>query len=601
MDLLTFTFESGGRPLYEQLYRRIAGEIAGGRLRAGERLPSKRKLGEHLRVSVNTVDGAYRMLVDEGYVEARPRSGFFAAALPAPLAAPPPRPAPDAKPAEGAACRYDLRTGLVDPDTFQADLWLQLARKVLSRMGAHLAAGDPQGERVLREGLTRHLREFRALDAAPEQMVVGAGMEYLLGLLAGITGEGAVYALEDPGYPKLRAVLANGGVPMRFVGLDDAGMRPDRLRASGADVAYVTPTHQYPMGVTMPVGRRLELIAWAEERRGRYIVEDDYDSEFRYAGRPVPSMTGLTRSERVVYIGTMSRALAPSTRFAYMVLPPALLAVFRERFGTYACTVSMFEQLLLAEFIGTGMLVRHLNRARALYRRRRACHATRSSSATLRFVTRTSPRPCGGWPRRGGSTFRGPVGSCMGGGACGIISGINNPTSPESPTAAMKCEICKVNQASRSIKRNVDGAARELFVCDSCARTSPHAGSGPMSLTDVLFSLGMQMGAGQDVEDNVCPACGTSRNQVRERHRLGCPRCYDVFETDIRTFISGQPTPTTRRDTPVAAPGEEGDLEKLKRQLAKAIEEERYEDAARLVEDVRRLGGAQGTEGDHGR
>ena len=139
----------------------------------------------------------------------------------------------------------------------------------------------------------------------------------------------------------------------------------------------------------------------------------------------------------------------------------------------------------------------------------------------------------------------------------------------------MKCEICKVNQASRSIKRNVDGAARELFVCDSCARTSPHAGSGPMSLTDVLFSLGMQMGAGQDVEDNVCPACGTSRNQVRERHRLGCPRCYDVFETDIRTFISGQPTPTTRRDTPVAAPGEEGDLEKLKRQLAKAIEEER--------------------------
>lgn len=371
MDLLTFTFESGGRPLYEQLYRRIAGEIAGGRLRAGERLPSKRKLGEHLRVSVNTVDGAYRMLVDEGYVEARPRSGFFAAALPAPLAAPPPRPAPDAKPAEGAACRYDLRTGLVDPDTFQADLWLKLARKVLSRMGAHLAAGDPQGERVLREGLTRHLREFRALDAAPEQMVVGAGMEYLLGLLAGITGEGAVYALEDPGYPKLRAVLANGGVPMRFVGLDDAGMRPDRLRASGADVAYVTPTHQYPTGVTMPVGRRLELIAWAEERRGRYIVEDDYDSEFRYAGRPVPSMTGLTRSERVVYIGTMSRALAPSTRFAYMVLPPALLAVFRERFGTYACTVSMFEQLLLAEFIGTGMLVRHLNRARALYRRRR--------------------------------------------------------------------------------------------------------------------------------------------------------------------------------------------------------------------------------------
>jgi GntR family transcriptional regulator/MocR family aminotransferase len=196
-------------------------------------------------------------------------------------------------------------------------------------------------------------------------------MEYLLGLLAKLTGDGAVYALEDPGYPKLRTVLANSGVAHRFVGLDEAGMRPDRLRASGADVAYVTPTHQYPMGITMPVGRRLELVAWAEERRGRYIVEDDYDSEFRYAGRPVPSMTGLTRSEKVVYIGTMSRSLAPSTRCAYMVLPPALLAAFRQRFGTYACTVSMLEQHLLAAFIGDGLLVRHLNRARTLYRRRR--------------------------------------------------------------------------------------------------------------------------------------------------------------------------------------------------------------------------------------
>jgi GntR family transcriptional regulator/MocR family aminotransferase len=372
MDTLTLTFASGARPLYEQLYRRIADEIASGRLQAGEKLPSKRALGAHLQISVNTVDGAYRMLADEGYLESRPRSGFFVLALPKPLAAPAPRPAAAANPPPaGAACRYDLRTGLVDPDTFQPDLWLKLARKVMPRMGAHLAAGDPQGERSLREGLTRHLREFRALDASPDQMVVGAGMEYLLGLLAKLTGDGAVYALEDPGYPKLRTVLANSGVAHRFVGMDAAGMRPDLLRASGADVAYVTPTHQYPMGITMPVGRRLELIAWAEERRGRYIVEDDYDSEFRYAGRPVPSMTGLTSSEKVVYIGTMSRSLAPSTRCAYMVLPPTLLTAFRRRFGTYACTVSMLEQHLLAEFIGGGLLVRHLNRARTLYRRRR--------------------------------------------------------------------------------------------------------------------------------------------------------------------------------------------------------------------------------------
>lgn len=372
MDTLTFTFEPGGKPLYQQLYQRLAAEIASGRLQAGEKLPSKRALGAHLQISVNTVDGAYQMLADEGYIESRPRSGFIVLAIPRPPAAPAPRPATTPRPAsQNPRCRFDLRTGLVDPDTFQPDLWMKLARKVMPKMSAHLAVGDPQGERTLREALTRHLREFRALDASPDQMVVGAGMEYLLGLLATLTGNGTVFALEDPGYPKLRTVLANSGVPHRFVGMDPAGMRPDLLRASGADIAYVTPTHQYPMGITMPVGRRLELIAWAEEKPGRYIVEDDYDSEFRYAGRPVPSMTGLTRSEKVVYIGTLSRSLAPSTRCAYMVLPSALLTEYRRKFGTYACTVPMLEQLLLAEFIGGGLLVRHLNRARTLYRRRR--------------------------------------------------------------------------------------------------------------------------------------------------------------------------------------------------------------------------------------
>lgn len=166
----------------------------------------------------------------------------------------------------------------------------------------------------------------------------------------------------------------------------------------------------------------------------------------------------------------------------------------------------------------------------------------------------------------------------------------------------MKCEICKVNAATRSIKRNVDGAPKELFVCDSCARTSPQAGSTPTSLTDVLFSLGMQVGGGQEIEDNVCPACGMSRNDVRDKHRLGCPKCYDVFETDIRTFISGQ-QPVNPRHEPSDGDGiaaADGDVEKLKRQLAKAIEEERYEDAAKLVEEIRRLGGSQGTDGVHG-
>ncbi|MGI5869412.1 MAG: hypothetical protein ACOX9C_08220 [Kiritimatiellia bacterium] len=172
----------------------------------------------------------------------------------------------------------------------------------------------------------------------------------------------------------------------------------------------------------------------------------------------------------------------------------------------------------------------------------------------------------------------------------------------------MKCEICKVNAASRSIQRNVDGASRELFVCDSCARTSPHAGASPASLTDVLFSLGMQVGGGQVVEDNVCPVCGMARNEVREKRRLGCPKCYDVFETDIRTFISSQQPGEPRHGASdggaaadgAAADGADDDADKLKRQLAQAIEEERYEDASRLVERIRGLGHSRGTDGAHG-
>ncbi len=372
MDALTLTF-SGTKPLYHQLYKKLADEIASGHIKPGERLPSKRMLGDHLQISVNTVDGAYQILADEGYIESRPRSGFFVIEIPKAVkslqsvpsrsTAHDPSPPPDFK--------YDLRTSLVDPDVFPFATWAKLTKKVMTRGKSLLAPGEAQGELVLREALMEHLREFRAVDAVTSQMVIGAGMEYLLTLLTKITGSDVLYALEDPGYVKNRRILQNNRVPYTLLGMDDSGMRPDLLRSSGADIAYITPTHQFPMGTTMPVGRRLELIAWAEEKAGRYIIEDDYDSEFRYLGRPIPSLSGLTSSEKVIYIGTMSRSIAPSVRIAYMVLPETLLREYRRRFEGYSCTVSVFEQLTLAEFIAGGHLVRHLNRVRTLCRKRR--------------------------------------------------------------------------------------------------------------------------------------------------------------------------------------------------------------------------------------
>ena len=379
MQSLTIHFTKGTLPLYQQLYKSFTDEISSGRLKPGERLPSKRRLGEHLQISVNTVDGAYQMLAAEGYIESRPRSGFVVS--PMPLSVTPVRAVPT-KPVEEKLqkrqdYRYDLRTSLVDSDAFPFATWAKLTKKVMMRGKTLLAPGDAQGERYLRDALIRHLGEFRAVKATADQIVIGAGMEYLLGLLVKLTGAQSAYALEDPGYVKNRLILDNNGISFTLIGLDSSGMRPDLLRKSGAAVAYITPTHQYPLGMTMPVGRRLELIAWAEEKPGRYIIEDDYDSEFRYSGRPVPSLSGLTRSEKVIYIGTMSRSIAPSVRIAFLVLPHDLLAEYRRRFGSYSCTVSVFEQITLAEFIAGGHLVRHLNRVRTL------CHKRRDQFITL--------------------------------------------------------------------------------------------------------------------------------------------------------------------------------------------------------------------------
>lgn len=357
-------------PLYEQLYRYIRQEIEAGRLAAGEKMPSKRALCAHLKISQNTVETAYGQLAAEGYLLARPRSGYYVQKLEAPPRAayeePPVLPAePPAPPAP----LFDLHTGGVDTDHFPFSVWAKLTREILCQDSRGLLqAVRPQGDPALRAEIARYLREYRGILAAPEQIVVGAGSEYLLGLAIQLLGREKRYAVENPGYPKTRRILEGGGADVVPVELDGDGLRVDRLRRSGAQIVHVTPSHHFPLGTVMPVRRRAELLRWALEEEGRYILEDDYDSEFRFAGRPIPAMQGSDTGGRVIYFNTFAKTLAPSLRIGYMVLPAPLLAVYQRDFLFYSSTVPSFEQQVLRRFLAEGTFERHLSRMRNRYK-----------------------------------------------------------------------------------------------------------------------------------------------------------------------------------------------------------------------------------------
>ena len=385
VHLTTALDASSGVPLYEQLYRSLAGEMRSGTLAAGTRMPGKRRLAAELSVSVNTVDAAYQMLAAEGYLESRERSGFYVQeylALPqaaAPEAAPPPRqpqPQPPAPPV-----RYDLSTRGVDPGLFPFRTWARLQKELLYSSPQLLTHGEAQGDPALRQALAEYLSEYRGVQCGAHQIVVGAGLEYLLGLLAPLLPGTA--AVETPGYPRARQVLENNGVHCCCLPVDADGLSLAALNQSEAAVCYVTPSHQFPTGVTMPAGRRAELLHWAARRPGeRYIIEDDYDSEFRFDTRPLPSLQGMAGADGpVVYLSTCSRSLAPSIRIAYMVLPEHLLPAWREKYRLYSGTVSRFEQQTLARFITEGYFTRHLARERVAYKARRDALAAALNAA----------------------------------------------------------------------------------------------------------------------------------------------------------------------------------------------------------------------------
>lgn len=375
MELIIPFDSQSGSPLYEQIYAYIKDEIRSARLEAGSRLPSTRILAQNLKVSRSTTQMAYDQLLSEGYVEALPCKGYYVSRIEGLVEAGPRLMGAFAveKDPEERSFQVDFSPRGIDLDSFPFNTWRKLSRNTLVDDNRDMfAVGNPQGERSLRVAIGSYLHSARGVDCSPDQILIGAGNEYLLMLLSRIlehdSGGLPSIAMENPTYKQAYRVLRGAGWRVEPVDMDQWGMDVERLSASGAEVAYIMPSHQYPTGIVMPVKRRQELLSWACSGPGRYLIEDDYDSEFRYRGKPIPALQGIDRGGRVIYMGTFSKSIAPAIRLGFMVLPQCLMEVYRERAGFYASTVSRIDQNILYQFIAQGYYERHLNRMRAIYK-----------------------------------------------------------------------------------------------------------------------------------------------------------------------------------------------------------------------------------------
>ncbi len=364
--MLTYDLKkSPGVPLYESLYRCIRADILSGVLSPGEKLPSKRALAQNLEVSKITVEGAYGQLLSEGYIRSREKVGYFVEDVPHPVSAPHSFYADTTPPQE------ELALDLTDssPEKFPFSVWSKLQREVMLDYGEKLLLPlHPQGIPELRRAIADHLADFRGMRPDPENIIIGAGTDFLYNLLVQLLGQNRVFAVEDPGYGKIRKIYAASGVRCIFAPMDRQGVRPDGLQ--DAQVLHFSPSHHFPTGLVTPVARRQELLRWAATQDG-YIIEDDYDSEFRFHAHPLPAMYSMDHSGRVIYMNTFSKSLAPSIRIGYMILPPGLAKQFRQTLDFYSCTVSSFDQYTLARFLRQGQFEKHINRMRKYYRTRR--------------------------------------------------------------------------------------------------------------------------------------------------------------------------------------------------------------------------------------
>ena len=381
--MLTYTLDKDKGHLSRELYKALKNDIEGGKLKRGEKLPSKRTFARNCSVSTITVQNAYDQLVSEGYIRAIEKKGYYVS---------------DSV-AKKSKVSYlvdedeetttvelpDLSNNRVNVDNFPFSIWSRIMRKTMGeKQNLLLSPMKTEGVYELRRAISHHLSSFRGMAVSPSQIIVGAGTEYLYSLIIQILGRDRLYALEDPGYMKLERIYNANGVGSIKVELDDKGLSLLSLEKSSADIAHISPNHHYPTGITMPLDRRYEILSWAAKKDERYIIEDDYDSEFRVSRNPVPTFYSLDTSGSVIYMNTFSKSLASTVRISYMVLPDSLAERFRENFSFYSSTVSSFEQYTLASFIEEGFFEKHINRMRLYYIRQRQAVLSLLSSSLMK-------------------------------------------------------------------------------------------------------------------------------------------------------------------------------------------------------------------------
>lgn len=401
--MLTLNLEPNKpQPIYMQIYQYIKNEILLHHLTPGTKLPSKRSLATQLGISTITVEGAYGQLVSEGYIYARLKSGYFVSPVENYRQSmnffdqqqinnnnPPKKntssywegsiiPQDSKKNSEmndsttvPAPHRVDLSSNSLLAENFPFSIWSRLLRHTISEKQQLLLTQSPTaGVAPLRQAIANHLHHFRGMDISPEQIVIGAGTEYLYELLIKLIGRDKIYCVEDPGYQKLRRIYRDNGACCIALPIDQQGMSVTALNTVSCDVIHISPSHHFPTGIITPISRRYELLGWAASGP-RYIIEDDYDTEFRLVGRPIPSLFSIDMSNKVIYMNTFSKSLASTIRISYMVLPKPLMEEFNNKLNYLSCTVSTFEQYTLAEFINQGYFERHINRMRNNYKKLR--------------------------------------------------------------------------------------------------------------------------------------------------------------------------------------------------------------------------------------
>ncbi|MFP3153038.1 PLP-dependent aminotransferase family protein [Lachnospiraceae bacterium ZAX-1] len=383
--------------LYEQIYKYIKNSMMDGKIAQGERLPSTRLLATHLQVSRSTIELAYEQLVSEGYIKPVPGSGYFACAIGGvyQLQKDEHHDRADAygqrkidkathvgekrgkagrEREKERAYAYDFSPNVTEWSEFSMNAWRKASKLTLQGDTEKLfLTGSPLGEEKLRQAICGYLYHARGVNSSAHQIIIGAGNEYLLMLLSQMLPGISCVAMESPTYGQAYHTFCNLNWKVSPIAMDASGICLEPIRKKNAQLIYVMPSHQFPIGTIMPMNRRMELLNWAGQKEGRYIIEDDYDSEFRYKGRQIPSLQGNDQSGSVIYLGTFSKSIAPAIRVSYMVLPLKLMEIYHSKCGFYSSTVSRIQQETLFHFMEEGYFERHLNKMRGIYKTRHDC------------------------------------------------------------------------------------------------------------------------------------------------------------------------------------------------------------------------------------